>query len=163
MDLKLLIKDKRAVYTIVALVLILVVLGCVGFIYKGSLIMPPNNTKQFSIGGTVSDVTANDGSITYTLETALPYSKFGRASLTDTEKLFYIDNKSVVQVLMKDEKGEWSTAYPTIIRDSSGKVTKISGALAVNIIREGDIVSISTKENVFLASNFHADKVIIYR
>jgi len=125
--------------------------------------MPPDNTKQFSIGGTVLVATAKDNGGTYTLKTALPYSKFGRSSLIDTEKLFYIDNKSVVQVLMKDENGNWATAHPTIIRDDSGKVIKVSGELANNIIREGDAITISTKENVFSVSNFHADKVTIYR
>ena len=163
MDLKLLIKDKRVVYTIIALVLILVVLGCVSFLYKGSLVMPPSNTKQFSVGSTVSAVTAKDGTSTYTLKTALPYSKFGKSSLVGVDKTFYIDNKSVVQVLMEDEEGNWSTAHPTIVRDAGGKVIKISGELAVNIIREGDTVTISTKENVFSLDNFRADKVIIYR
>lgn len=163
MDLKLLIKGKRAIYIIVAFVLTLVVLASANFFYKGSLVMPPDNTKQFSIGGTVVEAEAKGGGGVYTLKTALPYSKFGRASLIDTEKFFYIDNKSVVQVLMKDEKGDWVMAHPTIVRDSSGKVIKISGELANNIIKEGDSVTISTKENVFSISNFRADKVTIYR
>ena len=163
MNLKLLLKDKRVIYTIIALVLILVVLGCVSFLYKGSLVMPPSNTKQFSIGGTVSAIPAKDGPNMYTLKTALPYSKFGKSSLVGVDKTFYIDNKSVVQVLAKDEEGNWSTAHPTIVRDSTGKVIKISGELATNTIREGDTISISTKENVFSASNFHADGIIIYR